>query len=349
MPRTRQVHPEYFKHEGLGALSPLHRLLFQGMWCEADREGRLEDRPKRLKATWLPYDHADGDELVADLVAGGHVLRYNAGKLKLLWIPSFRRWQKVHPNEKPSTFTAHPRESEVLEGGSDDVAEDEEGTPDGAPRVLHEDHQLIAKEVPSKPLPSLPSLPSRSKHIVAANGAATVGADVAGAIGEAEPPPEAIDVQPELPIAQLPPATAEPKPRRRRVGKREDTEPSEWAQLTDSLFVVRATAPKFEAPDDPSFGPDKGQAVAAVEKAVGHLAEEFGLEPELAKERLLQAAWLYCREDWPGNMDRAPPWSLWVLLKHKHLDEYATRAGRLNWRHDDATGRWEPEAQEQPP
>jgi len=139
MARTRQLHPEFFKHEDLGALSPLHRLLFQGMWCEADREGRLEDRPKRLRATWLPYDDADGDKLVDDLVARKHVVRYEVGGLKLLLIPSFKRWQKVHPSEVESK----------LPGPTTDSGRSENS--------LHVDLKPTPGGVGNLPLPSLPS------------------------------------------------------------------------------------------------------------------------------------------------------------------------------------------------
>jgi len=33
------------------------RLLYQGLWCLADKAGRLEDRPKYLKAEIFPYDN----------------------------------------------------------------------------------------------------------------------------------------------------------------------------------------------------------------------------------------------------------------------------------------------------
>jgi hypothetical protein len=32
------------------------RLLFTGLWCLADREGRLEDRPAEIKAEIFSYD-----------------------------------------------------------------------------------------------------------------------------------------------------------------------------------------------------------------------------------------------------------------------------------------------------
>ena len=37
------------------------RLLFVGLWTIADRNGRLEDRPKRIRAELFPYDEIDAD------------------------------------------------------------------------------------------------------------------------------------------------------------------------------------------------------------------------------------------------------------------------------------------------
>jgi hypothetical protein len=67
MARSRNLKPGFFKNELLADLSPLTRLFFQGIWCEADRRGILEDRPKRLKADILPYDDADPEQMLADL------------------------------------------------------------------------------------------------------------------------------------------------------------------------------------------------------------------------------------------------------------------------------------------
>ena len=41
MMRQRILHPGYFKDAKLLALPPLHRILFAGLWCCADREGKL--------------------------------------------------------------------------------------------------------------------------------------------------------------------------------------------------------------------------------------------------------------------------------------------------------------------
>jgi hypothetical protein len=49
MPRTRQIKPGFFKNDELAELPIEARLLFAGLWTIADREGRLEDRPKKIK------------------------------------------------------------------------------------------------------------------------------------------------------------------------------------------------------------------------------------------------------------------------------------------------------------
>ncbi len=48
--RARGIKPAFFKNEELAELGTVAQLLFIGLWCLADREGRLEDRPKRIGA-----------------------------------------------------------------------------------------------------------------------------------------------------------------------------------------------------------------------------------------------------------------------------------------------------------
>ena len=49
MARARNIKPGFFKNEFLAEMPCEVRLLFIGLWTLADREGRLEDRPKRIK------------------------------------------------------------------------------------------------------------------------------------------------------------------------------------------------------------------------------------------------------------------------------------------------------------
>lgn len=45
----------------------------------ADRDGRLEDRPKRIRAEVLPYDDGNVDSLLSELHQAGFILRYPCG------------------------------------------------------------------------------------------------------------------------------------------------------------------------------------------------------------------------------------------------------------------------------
>jgi hypothetical protein len=64
MARARNIKPGFFLNDELAECEPLARLLFAGLWCIADREGRLEDKPKRIKVEILPYDDCDIDYLL---------------------------------------------------------------------------------------------------------------------------------------------------------------------------------------------------------------------------------------------------------------------------------------------
>jgi hypothetical protein len=107
--RIRALKPGFFKNEALAALSPWHRLAFAGVWCCADRDGRLEDRPKRLKAEIFPYDaEINMDELLTDLTADGFLRRYTVNNLALIDIPSWPKHQHPRQDEPPSLFPLAP-------------------------------------------------------------------------------------------------------------------------------------------------------------------------------------------------------------------------------------------------
>lgn len=98
--RARNIKPGFFKNEDLAECSMAARLLFAGLWCMADREGRMEDRPKRIKAEILPYDNENADELLSELEATGFIVRYEAQGYKVIVIPKFLYHQRPHSNEK---------------------------------------------------------------------------------------------------------------------------------------------------------------------------------------------------------------------------------------------------------
>lgn len=113
MARARNIKPSFFTNDELAEVHPLGRLLFIALWTMADREGRLEDRPKRIKAESLPYDEADADALLDDLQRCGFILRYQAGAGRYIQVLAFTKHQNPHIKEAESTIPAPEKEVET--------------------------------------------------------------------------------------------------------------------------------------------------------------------------------------------------------------------------------------------
>ena len=102
--------PDFFKDEYLSELPFEARLLFAGLWCYADKSGRLEDRPKYLKAEIFPYNDVDIEKLL-DLLANPKISdnpskffirRYIVHGRHYIDIPTFLEHQNPHHTEKES-------------------------------------------------------------------------------------------------------------------------------------------------------------------------------------------------------------------------------------------------------
>lgn len=100
--RIRSLKPGFFKNEQLADLTPWHRLLYAGLWCYADRDGRLRDRPKRIKAEVFPYDDVNLDHLLWDLTRAGLIRRYLVGSQPLIDIPTWHAHQRPRLDEAES-------------------------------------------------------------------------------------------------------------------------------------------------------------------------------------------------------------------------------------------------------
>jgi hypothetical protein len=109
MARARNIKPGFFTHDGIAELAPLARLLFIGLWTVADRAGRLEDRPKRIKAEVLPYDDCDINVMLQELHQAGFVQRYQAGNVAAIQIVNWDKHQNPHVKETESTIQAPDR------------------------------------------------------------------------------------------------------------------------------------------------------------------------------------------------------------------------------------------------
>lgn len=160
MPRTRDLKPGFFKSDELAAL-PLHtRLFFQGLWCWADRNGVLEDRPLKLKGEIMPYDNVSGDEMLAELAAAGMIERFQADGQGYIWIVKFAKHQRPHPKEE-ATFPTPPNLPSCQPSGQNHGRGAMHKAKAAAEASCMSHGEGVSRALPSSPsFPSLPSSPT---------------------------------------------------------------------------------------------------------------------------------------------------------------------------------------------
>src|SRR4030042_4146306 len=116
MPRIRYLKPEFFSDEDLAKLPYSTRLTFAGLWCWADREGRLDDRPEFLKAMIFPYpeDSKISMEKELSLLAQNKnsgkpfIHRYLTGNKRFIQILTWSEHQSPNHTEKKSKIPPAP-------------------------------------------------------------------------------------------------------------------------------------------------------------------------------------------------------------------------------------------------
>lgn len=106
MARSRNIKPGFFTNDELAECHPLGRLLFAGLWTIADKEGRLDDRPKKIKAMLLPFDEADCDALLQQLNDHKFIIRYRVNGERYIQISNWKKHQNPHCKEAASEIPA---------------------------------------------------------------------------------------------------------------------------------------------------------------------------------------------------------------------------------------------------
>lgn len=130
MARIRTIKPEFFTSEDIVSMSPLARLFYVSLWCEADREGRMEWKPVTFKMRYLPGDQCDVTQLAQELTARGLIVLYEADGKKYAEIPTFTEHQVINNREASSTLPVR----------------DKNARPTRAPRVKAEGKEGKGKE-----------------------------------------------------------------------------------------------------------------------------------------------------------------------------------------------------------
>ena len=154
--RSRNIKPGFFKNEYLSSLSPLHRILFAGLWCCADREGRLQDRPLRIKAEILPYDNCDINSMLDDLQQSEFIKRYSVDDAAYIQILNFLKHQNPHHRETeskiPPMFDGQANQEPTMLQARDKSP----GLAQGKPRTCPADSLIPDSLIPDSDHPPIP-------------------------------------------------------------------------------------------------------------------------------------------------------------------------------------------------
>lgn len=118
MPRARNIKPGFFESEDPAKVGYPQRLLWIALWTLADREGRLEYRPARIKKYAFGFDPATVEEVsqwVHDLHGAGLIVLYLVGSVEVIQCVHFAKHQKPHRNDPPSEFPP-PKDMKAIPG-----------------------------------------------------------------------------------------------------------------------------------------------------------------------------------------------------------------------------------------
>lgn len=110
MARIRSVHPSLFTDEAWVSCGPLARILYIGLWTDADDQGLFEWKPLQIKMRLLPGDAGDVPAMLAELEGVGLIRGYETGGKRFGAIADFRKFQRP---QKPNAI--HPLPENIAE------------------------------------------------------------------------------------------------------------------------------------------------------------------------------------------------------------------------------------------
>ena len=160
--RARNIKPGFFQNEELSEVSPEVRLLFIGLWMFADREGKFEWRPKKIKASIFPYDNYNIDDLLNSLINQRLIIKYSVGNCEYGYILNFKKHQNPHPHEAESII---PDPVEINFNNSNFITSREN-------KLQDNDKSLTSREM------SLQDITSNDKSLTSREMSLTCRADV---------------------------------------------------------------------------------------------------------------------------------------------------------------------------
>jgi hypothetical protein len=114
--RIRTIKPQAHVDEDLWDADVAHPDLhlfraFTGLWCQADREGRFEWRPRELKAAILPHWNGDFSRVLDVLATCGFLVKYTSDSREYGCVRTFKQHQFINGKEPASKLPPPPSET----------------------------------------------------------------------------------------------------------------------------------------------------------------------------------------------------------------------------------------------
>ena len=147
MARIRSIHPSFFTDEACVSCSPLARLLYIGLWTDADDQGLFEWKPLQLKMRLLPGDNADAAALLAELVEAELIAEVPTGGKRLGAIRDFRTYQRP---KKPNAVHAMPDAWRTYVGLTSEGSEPASDEPGSGSEPSTDERAAISEPVPNQ-------------------------------------------------------------------------------------------------------------------------------------------------------------------------------------------------------
>ena len=161
MARARNIKPSFFTNELLGTEDPMVSLTFAGLWCLADKEGILEDRPLRIKAELFPYrENLDVNGYLTVLQRLGFIHRYVVNGVGYIQIINFEKHQCPHHTEKSKKYPKYQDVKDLTVKSP--LSNDEKQVPTRSDSLIHDslipDSLIEDSLIPDSPIQgSLPA------------------------------------------------------------------------------------------------------------------------------------------------------------------------------------------------
>lgn len=134
--RARNLKPGIYKNYELARLGDASFRLFTGLWCMADRQGRLKDEPEKIQAELFPFrfQKVEVNALLDGLSSqeDPFIIRYEAKNQNYIQIVNFLDHQRPHPKEVPSQF---PPSTKKLSPRLEQVTTKDKPNPSGSSDV----------------------------------------------------------------------------------------------------------------------------------------------------------------------------------------------------------------------